>query len=219
MKRRWSLGIAGIVATIVLPLFITSCYKDYNLDTLDYDVVVTDYDPAADFPSKNTYSMPDKITVFEDPNGSNPSNVPAPVQAYIFAKIEANMNALGYTKVGNSDTDPRDVSVLVAAAETDYYYYYSGCYPYYGYSYCYDYPYYGGGYYDYAFTTGSLFMQLVDSTGVAFPLPPGGGADVSTIWLCGINGIDDNLSASLAQQRIEARIDQAFAQSQYLKTN
>ena len=124
------------------------------------------------------------------------------------------MNALGYTKVPFSDTSPRDVAILVGGAETDYYYYYSGCWPYYYYTYCWDYPYYGGGYYDYAYSAGSLFIQMVDTNGAA-----GGDADVPAIWLCGINGIDDNLSESLAQQRIEARIDQAFAQSPYLKTN
>jgi hypothetical protein len=219
MKRRWSLIIAGIVAAIVIPLFITSCYKDYNLDTLDYDVVVTNYDPAADFPTKNTYSMADEIVVFEDPNGP-PLNVNASVQAYIFAKIEANMTALGYTKVADPANDPRDISILVAASKSDYYYYYQGCYPYYYYDYCWDYPYYGGGYYDYAFTAGSLFIQMVDTTGVAVP-PPVVGAPLSAIWLSGINGIvDDYQSSSLAQQqRIEARIDQAFAQSPYLKTN
>jgi hypothetical protein len=212
MKRRWSFIIAGIVAALVIPLFITSCYKDYNLDTLDYDVVVTDYDPAADFPSKNTYSMPDEIRDASDPDGA-PLDIPLSVKNDIFAKIIENMNKLGYSQVVYP-TD-RDVSILVGGAESDYYYYYNGCYPYYGYSYCWDYPYYGGGYYDYAFSTGSLFIQILDTTGI----PPGVGAEVPAIWLCGINGIQDNLSESLVKERIDARIDQAFAQSPYLKTN
>jgi len=223
MKRRWSFIIAGIVAAIVIPLFITSCYKDYGLDTLDYDVVVTNYDPAADFPSKNTYSMPLKITVIEDPNGPDLSIDPA-VQKYIFDKIRVNMSdpllGYGYTEV--ADTVSHDISIQVAASKSDYYYYYSGCWPYYGYTYCWDYPYYGGGYYDYAFTAGSLFIQMVDTSGVVFPIPPpppDQEVHVSAIWLSGINGIvDDYQSSSLEQQqRIEARIDQAFAQSPYLK--
>ena len=214
MKRRWSFIIAGIVAAIVIPLFITSCYKDYDLETQDYDIVVTDYDSAADFPSKNFYSMPDKIRDAADPEG-DPLDIPVSVKNSIFAKIEANMTALGYTKV--VEPAARDVSILVGGAETDYYYYYSGCYTYYGYTYCYDYPYYGGGYYDYAFTTGSLFIQMIDTAGVS--VPPPSGSVFSAIWLCAINGIEDNLSESLAQERTDARIDQAFAQSPYLKTN
>jgi hypothetical protein len=57
---------------------------------------------------------------------------------------------------------------------------------------------------------------MIDTTGVA--VPPSSGS-LSAIWLYGINGIQDSLSESLAQERIEARINQAFAQSQYLKTN
>jgi hypothetical protein len=216
MRRRWNFKVPIIVAAIVILLFFTSCYKDYDLNTTDYDIVATDHDPKADFQSKSTYSMPDIILNISDPDGPSYDVDPA-VQAYIFARIEYNMNLLGYTKVANSDSDPRDISVLVAASETDYYYYYSGCWPYYGYTYCWDYPYYGGGYYDYAYTANSLFIQLIDTKGL--PPPPDGTSEpVSAIWLAGINGIKDNLSASLAQQRIEDRIDQAFEQSPYLDT-
>jgi hypothetical protein len=117
-------------------------------------------------------------------------------------------NILGYNKV--DDPNPRDISVLVAASKSDYFYYYNGCWPYYGYTYCWDYPY--GGYYDYAFTAYSLFINMVDAQGQ--PVPPT--EQLPAIWLAGINGIDDNLTASYKKARIEARIDQAFAQSPYL---
>jgi hypothetical protein len=115
-KRRWSLRIAGIVTAMDVPLFITSCYKDYDLDTVDYDVVVTDYDSTADFPSKDTYSMPDEIRDVGDLEGA-PLDIPVSGKKDIFAKIEANMTALGYTKVMDPLNDARDVSILVGGAE------------------------------------------------------------------------------------------------------
>jgi hypothetical protein len=210
MRRRWSFKILVLVAAAGILLFFTSCYKDYDLDTTDYDIVVTDYDPKADFQSKDTYTMPDEIINAADPD--TPLDIPPDVELYIFAEIREKMGEYGYAEVAADVA--RHISVLIAGAESDYYYYYSGCWPYYGYTYCWDYPYYGG-YYEYAFTTGSLLIQMIDAGNV--PPPPDDTSEaVSVIWVAGISGIEDDLSASYAQARIEARIDQAFAQSPYL---
>jgi hypothetical protein len=206
----------AIVMAIAILLIFTSCYKNYDLGTTDYDVVVTDYDPAKDFQAKPSpdFTMPTEIINAADPDGppidiDNPSYDEDDILSYIQTKL----TGLGYNPVASGAA--RDFAVIVAGAESDYFYYYSGCWPYYGYYYCWDYPYYGGGYYDYAFTAGSLIIQLVDTDGNP-PPPPGTNEDAELVWLAGINGIEDSYLESYAETRIEGLIDQAFAQSPYL---
>jgi hypothetical protein len=172
-------------------------------------VVVTDYNPATDFKSKNTYSLPEDIPVL----GSDPIRFVDPVvENYIFTAIRNNMATLGYSEVPY--TDPPNVAFLVSATETTYYYEYSDCYYYWGYYYCYDYDYYNE-YYEYAFTSYSLLMNMVDTNGQWPPtLTPS-----SALWIAGINGIKDDYSSSYAAERIVGLIDQAFVQSSYLNTN
>jgi hypothetical protein len=126
------------------------------------------------------------------------------------------MTAYGWTKV-DKNASP-DVILLVSSMSTTtiYYYYdwsywdwwYPGWYPSWGWYYPgYLYPPYVTGY-----SSGSVFIQMVDHT---TPIPQDGG-NVPVEWNCILNGLTSG-STSEVISRIQTNTDKAFAQSPYLK--
>ena len=203
MKIRNKLSIALASLSILL----LGCYPQGPEYVDDLDVVLTHFQSGYDFSSKGTYARPDKIVKITGnlQEGDDPAYIPDATATLILAEIDKNMTALGWNKVDVS-ADP-DLLLAPASWETttiiyyyDYWYWwYGGYYPGWGY------PSYGGSY-----STGTLFMTLIDPTVV------GANGNVILQWTGAVNGI---LTGSYNATRVNDGIDQAFAQSPYLKTN
>ncbi len=197
--------LAILVAGVCMLLF--GCYPQGPEFTEDLDVVLTHFQDDYDFESKNTYARPNAIVKITGnlQEGDDPEFIPDAAAALILAQIDKNMEALGWDKVDVS-ANP-DVLLAVASWETttifyyyDYWYWwYGGYYPGWGY------PAYGGSY-----TTGTLFMTMID------PEEVGANGNAILQWTGGVNGI---LTGSYDATRVNKGIDQAFSQSPYLKIN
>jgi Domain of unknown function (DUF4136) len=199
--------LSKIILTTVVGVFLLGCYPAGPEYVDDLDVVYSTYDEVYDFQSQGTYAMPDKIvTDVKIKNGDTTFVYMKDVYAkQLLASIESNMSKFGWNKV-NIDKDP-DVLVTPAAMSTTTYYY----------SYWYDWwygGYYGGWYYPpyysvSSYTTGSFIITMADpNVETAINKTP-------TIWIAAANGLlgSDDINRALKG------IDQAFAQSPYLKTN
>jgi len=208
MKRTISKTILSAVAGVLL----LGCYPAGPEFVEDLDVVYSSFDEEYNFQSKGTYAMPDKIVVDVeiDKNGDTTFVYMKPVYATpILQAIKSNMSELGWTEVGIDKN--ADILVTPAGMSTTTVYY----------SYWYDWwygGYYGGWYGWYyppyysvsSYTTGSLIITMSDpNIDSAIERTP-------TIWIGAMNGL---LTGANDINRVIAGIDQAFAQSPYLKTN
>jgi hypothetical protein len=193
---------------IVLAGFLLGgCYPEGAEYTDDLDVVITNYKEAYDFTAKSTYAMPDFIVkITGDLDGSDlPTYIKDIYAIPILARIEQNMESLGYTRV-DVGADPELLLFPASWETTTIYYYYDYWYGWYGGWYGWYYPpVYGGSY-----TTGTMVMTLVDP-----------GVEETTgnpviQWTGAINGL---MTGTYNATRINKAIDQAFTQSPYLRTN
>lgn len=192
-------------------LVLGGCYPAGPDYTEDLDVVFTDYDPEFDFQGQSSYAMPDKIVVDVDiaNNGDTTYEYMKDIYAGpILDRIEANMTALGWTRVdiaGNPDV----VLTPAGISSTTYYYsywydwWYGGYYGGWGWYYP---PYYSVS----SYTTGSLIMIIADPT-IDSPINKS-----PTAWIGALNGL---LTGGGNINRALDGVDQAFEQSAYLKTN
>lgn len=183
---------------------LLGCYPDGADYTDELDIVYTVYDKEYNFQNATTYSLPDKIVILGDED-----NVEFIADVYaipILARIDSNLQALGWTKVDN-DENP-DVQVMPASWTTTTISYWGGGY------WCYWDPYYCGGwwYYPYpivsSYTTGTLMMNMVEKE------PSSVDGRKKVVWVGAINGL---LQGSYNASRINNAIDQSFKQSPYLK--
>lgn len=207
--KKYSKGLMVACAVV-----LSSCYPDGAEFYEDTDVVFTNYEPSYDFKSKGTVALPDQIVKITGdaigPGIDEPTFIPDIVAQSLLARIQTNLEQMGYTVV-DIDSDP-DLLLAPAAIESttivywyDYWgWWWGGYYPGWGYP---MYPYYPS--YT-SYTTGTLVMNLVDPNVTA-----GNGNPISQ-WTGAIAGM---LSYSYDANRSNRLIDQAFAQSPYLKTN
>jgi len=204
-----------LFSLLILSSFVFySCYPDYGLTTADYDTVITLYDKDADF-KKPTYAMPDSVVHLVAEGEED--NVDRSKDALILSTIQSNMTSLGYTKVDTTNPDAPDFVILVGVTVTENYgqaYYpgwgywggwgWWGGYPGYG---------YGGGSVIYSYTTGSIFMSMID------PDKINADGTYGAVWLARINGVVSSSSTINVSSRITQRINDAFNQSPYLGAN
>lgn len=200
----------GLVVAYTLAL--GSCYPGDQLTVDEADVVVTLFDPDADFATKQSYAMPDSVIHLVPEGGTD--DISRDFDAEILAQVVSNMGALGFTREG--DPDDADVIMLVAITVREqigytgnpwggywgWYYPYS---PGWGWGY---YPWYGGGGTIYTYRTGTLFMEMIDPAAADSTLEK-----VPTIWIGALNGM---VEGDAVEERIIDGINQAFAQSPYL---
>ena len=211
----------------VITLFVNSCYNDYGLTTQDYDLVSTFFKKGVDFKQFQTFTLLDTVMRLTN-DGQDPQNVDTQFDKQILSDIERNIKNYGYTEIKQEDVDSTNlpsVVILVSSVSSTNYAYspgywwgYWGWYPGWGY-----YPGYGpgwGGYYPwypggtvYSYTTGSVFIEMVDPTDIDLE-----NRRVNLQWGAGINGLTDDSSENLSRRITEA-IDQSFKQSTYLKIN
>ena len=208
------------VLFVVSIIILAGCYPKGAEYIEELDLVYTNYYNQYDFNAKHTYALPDsviKITGenFEDPDGNRkPEFLPKASGDVILNQIKTNMTAYGWTKVDKS-AHP-DVLLLVSSMTTTniFYYYdwwywdwwYGGYYPPWGWYYpCCYYPGYVTGY-----RSGSVLLQMVDPNTATTE------GNVPVVWTGVMNGLAEGGQSSIAT-RVQAGIDQAYAQSPYLK--
>jgi hypothetical protein len=212
MIGRSSLCIAA------LALSVTACYPDRSGDYYsDFASVTTLYDTTATFSNIQTYAMPDTVLYVPRVEGNE---VPAVTQSAILSTLRTELNALGWQEIVNpSQTSPADV-YLTAYVTTQInvywtfiwydYWYWWGYWPGYWTA-----PsttwYYPGGWYPYAYETGSLLVGMADARDPQQP----GGQRVPLVWTMGVNGVLADASTNIPIAT--AGIEQAFEQSPYLR--
>jgi len=204
MKRR----MKQFLFTALAGLMLLGCYPAGPEYVEDLDVVFTTFDEDYDFQSKNTFAMPDQIVVDYDMD-EGPVYMKQIFADTLLAQIEENMEALGWTRVDIEDTP--DVLLTPAGISSTTYFY----------SYWYDWwygGYYGGWGWYYppyysvsSYTTGSLILVIADPDTSNLPIDQSQAA-----WIGAMNGL---LTGSYNVNRALDGIDQAFAQSPYLKLN
>jgi len=234
--RRRTMGYLTLRSTILVTAAacMLACHPTGIDDASETDTVITRKAKDYNYAQNRTYDMADTIA---DLCGLDPENLPDgggaagerstdrnldcnPINhnfdAQILAKIRQDFEALGYRPVDKDAGETADVALLVGAISSNnwvaYTYYPWWYYPYYP-------PYYGWGiYYPYYpatsvvnYPTGSLMMELVslkerDEEAMRTP----------SIWSGTITGLLAQGDSSTVE-RIDSTIDQAFAQSSYLK--
>ena len=195
--------------------FLSSCTPGSELTASESDVVITVFNQDVDFGAIKTYAMPDTIVHILNEGDEDP--VSRNYDQAILDLIAANLTAVGYDRIADDSPDAPDVQVLVSATAIDTWYWYS-YYPgdywgWYG-----GYPGWGWGYppqsygTSYAYTTGTLFVDMVDpdQPGTPDELRPGS-------WRGVCNGILNDTESS-KQKRFTDSINQMFEQSPYLRS-
>ena len=192
-----------------------SCYRDYGLTIADYDMVLTLADPEAIFTDYATYALPDTV-IHPVPDGQQ-DDLTREFDARIISDVVRNMNAQGYSRVDTNTANPPDLVVLISALKSDWQV--SGWYPggWWGWYPWYPgggwYPWYPGYGYSYSFSTGTILITIIDRDKWD-PDAPGD----SPVWGAAMNGLAGDTRSGTAT-RITNAINQAFAQSPYLKIN
>lgn len=194
-------------------LVLAGCYPGGADYVEELDAVYTTYDEKFDFQTKSTYARPDKIVVdIEIDNGDTTYVYMKDAFAKpIFDAIDTNMESKGWDKVEISENP--DVLLTPAAIKSTTYFY----------SYWYDWWYGGwyGGYWGWyyppyytisSYTTGSVIITIADpNAGEDSPINQSQAA-----WVSVMNGL---YTGAYEVSRVTTAINDAFAQSPYLKTN
>jgi hypothetical protein len=229
-------------------LSLVACYPLTFDDAADLDMVVTRKAEHYDYSKNRTYDLPktvidicgvEDIPIGEGGAGGQGSAdldeiIDCEESAHLFddeilEAVERNLEALGYVKAtGASGDPPPDVIVSVGTIQANNYvayvsYPWWGYYPSYYYYYYYWWSYYYGwwGYYPYYptttvvnYPTGTVLMQML-STSDADEV----NERVPVVWTGAVRGLLESSDEVTASARINGGIDQAFAQSPYLKVS
>jgi len=206
-----------LFSLLILSSFVLySCYPDYGLTQSDYDTVITLYDNDANF-KKPTYAMPDTVVHLVEEGDED--NVNRSKDALILSTIASNMDDLHYTRVVDTTANKPDFVILVGVTVTDNYgaAYYPGWGYWGGWGWWGGYPGWGypGGSVVYSYTTGTIFISMLDPDKDNTI----DGDKYGAVWLARINGVVSNSSTSNVNNRIKTRINDAFEQSPYLGAN
>lgn len=201
----------GLMLTVSLALFMSSCYPE-GADTIeDYDVAITNYDKGADFSSFSTFAIPDTIVYFANDKNAKLNHQ---FDEQIIQVVTDNFIKRGYSKVENPETASFIVTVSVFS-NVNYSYYidnwynnwnwYWGWWP--GGAFNPYYPWYPVSVY--AYQSGSVVIDMISTTARS-------DNKVNVIW----SGIADGLLQGTQQSiinRVNTQLNQCFIQSPYLK--
>ncbi len=212
------------VALMLIAIGITGCYPGNDVSYSDLDLLTTAYDMNTDFSALKTYYMPDSVVHLKDTLDPKANvDVSHELDDFILEKVRNNMTAYGYSAEAKPSVNHPDIFLTVSVMATKNYnvYYY---YPYYwdwGWGWYYKstdywgyyYPPGWGGTYVTSYTVGTLVMIMHDVHNATTSTD-----SIPTIWTGSMNGL---LGSSRPNDgsRVEYNINQAFAQSPYLKIN
>jgi hypothetical protein len=199
---------------LLLGLLVVACQPEPdNLKLLDEFVVSTNYDPSANFSAYETFSLPvDTIGFYSNrSNDTILTHANSSLVRPILERVNANLVARGYTRVGKTESPQLGMNVLIVndinlfqqvVYPGAYYPYYGGYYGY-GSAFFYNYPYVQ----TYASNTGALVVEMVD---LVNRTPDN---KVKVIWSAYMGDI---ISTIDRLRQCEEGIDQAFIQSPYI---
>jgi hypothetical protein len=237
MKKMFKLSLLGLLATMVF----VGCYPDDDDATYsDFDVAVTYHDKTFNFKQITSVVLLDTVVHVVGEDEAKPTK-PGDYDGLAVTQVYNNLVKLYgadsiYLIKSESELPANAKPQLVltlTAFQTDVYYGYS--YPYWGYywgwyggwywwwkksgplkstegtQYYPYYPYYPTTGYSYAYTTGTLMIDMIDIKNAKpeFDILP-------VAWTGAINGILSSNKADI-QSRIKSNIDQCFTQSPYLQ--
>lgn len=212
-----SRGGALLMAALgIMVLVAGGCAPDSGFNNIaDYDVVVTHYDPEADFQTYTTFAVADTVAHLGNPSGDD-DGISKDIDPIIIDEIEAQMIRMGYTLENDPESNPPDLFMLPGITSSTWTGYVPGYpwYPGYGWGGWYPgYPWYPGWSpgYTYSYDTGTIIMDMADVATL-----DGETGDIEIIWTGGINGVVSGSSSSNTA-RIQSGIRQAFDQSPYLE--
>jgi hypothetical protein len=204
---------------ISLLMLLAGCYPGGPEYTSDYDIIGTDHDPDywnANSPS--TYYMPDSLGWILDRENIDNSedDLTRDYDAFILNEVANNLAALGYERVDTyNEADRPDLVVFTEAlAVKNTTVSYIPWYPWYGYGGYWGgyWPYYGYGYpVVYSYSTGTILIEMADALNLDTEH-----LRINIVWLAAIDGLLRSSSVS-NQEFVSQTIEQAFAQSPYLK--
>ncbi|WP_276481533.1 DUF4136 domain-containing protein [Paraflavitalea pollutisoli] len=208
----------GLAAIVLLCLAVTtSCRKTPSLDKLSSDFVVeTKYDNTVNFKEFKTFAIRDTIALSTD-NPKDSVWYDKDAQS-IISEVIKQLTAYGYTRVAPGAAGKADLGVQLVAIRNKTMYnvtpgYWWG-YPGYGdpwyWGDYYDWYYYTPYYYSYSIKTGTLAVEIVDLKDAKT------NQKLNIVWTGIGSGQIGNAQAFLVDQCIKS-VDQAFAQSPYLK--
>lgn len=199
--------IKYVMPGLLLALAMWSCYPGGPENIADTDLVFTYYDQSADFGSVRTFFMADQVFVREGSEATEDS-----FDSLILSDVARNMEALGYTRVADPQTNAPDSAVIVSKTRSEYTW--VGWVP--GYPWYPGWGYPGWGWYgpwypvSGSYSTGTVFIELASVDDVNVPEQ-----QVNASWAGVINGVLGS-NAGATASRVTANIDQAFKQSPYL---
>ena len=202
----WSKKIVLPILLLGNMFLLQACFPFGPEELEDFDIVGTFYDENVNFSNFKTYAMPDTVVKV---TSAGVSSTKGQYDDLVLDQIEANMSAVGYTRVQNPDQ--ADMLLTVAVVNDEYNMNNSYDYgDYYGDPYDYG----SGGYYDtgsdYQVSTGTVLMNLANHK-------DGDTTRESSMWVCILNGIIEQSFTNTNRRLIEL-INQAFVQSPYLGT-
>lgn len=199
----------GLAAAVGVGL--SACYPERASEGTDYASITTVYDTLFAFDSAATFYVPDSVVHL-----GTPDNISHVYDSLIVARIVANMTSRGYTR----ELDPvlANLTLNPAVTVTDNYDFagadwclvWGWAYPWICTGWIPDYP---TDVIGYTYSTGTIFIamaNLADGVPPAVSRPP-------VVWLAGINGVVSGSSSAVLQADITDGIDQAFAQSPYIR--
>ena len=208
--------VSLFAAMTILVAGVASCYPGEISSLDETDLVLTFYDTTADFESNVTYAMPDTIIRIDDEGGSAAAN-PA-IDAQILAQIEAELTAIGYTRVAAGT--PSDVVVLVTATRVDLDYWHTvGWWDYWGWwpgwgpelgpGWAPAYPW--GPSYPGRQSLGTLAITMLDPNSTVVE-----DQEIPATWVGAVNELLIGSDANILARMVDL-IDQVFLQSPYLQ--
>jgi hypothetical protein len=189
---------------VVAVAAFAACYPSPDLAIEDYDTVVTVVTEGADFSGYSTYFMPDSVFQRGD-EGS----VSRDFDDLILGDIHRNMQSLGYVYEADPVGNGADVLVVASTITQEHWSAYLG-WPFFGTGLGGGFRYPTGGM-RYLYTTGTVAIDMaeiakLDPDENVYPVE----------WTASVSGPLQSSKENTAD-RITNGIDQAFAQSPYLK--
>jgi hypothetical protein len=205
---------AALAATA---LTLAACYPDDLTNAEELDTVTTLFDKTRDFGAIGTYVLIDSVMFIDGDGegGDDESSISHAFDAQILATVRRNLNEAGYVESPNPAAGTQDITVLATTTTAttigvayDWWYYW-GYYPYWpGYA-----PGWGYGYppvsVAYAYTTGTVMLTMIDAQNANVA-----SEQIPVLWIGAVNGV---ATGTGEVARVTNGIDQAFAQSPYLR--
>ncbi len=210
-----------IKAAFLLASFylLYGCYPKGPEYYSDLDLTATNYDEDYDFENQKFFWLADTVEYITNINDNeiDPDDVDALLQ-----KVESKLTERNYTRVAVENPEEADfvITVSVIASRNAGVGWVPGppWYPGWGWGPGWGgwYPPYWGGYYSYSYTTGSVIINWYDPQ--EEPVAIAGEEEQQPIhWVATFNGLVSSSNQNNAS-RINASIDQAFAQSPYIES-